>query len=303
MVDTKHDRYAGMGMNLRPLSVFREAASPRGYRWEDLRTNMTQLMSTGIEPARMFEDGLLLEGMRHHIFAGSEQGKTWLALWLAVQAIERGETVAYLDQENGAEIVSERLRALGLTDPEAFNHYEFLPMDTSRDAQDYYAEMLDCVQPTLIIFDSWAGFLSMCDFNEESNADIERWGNLYLMPPRQRHITTVMLDHPGHRSTNRARGAIRKRDVMDVQWKLSLSGRIDSGGTMTLDRGKNRLKGLPDKVRFAVGDSPDGFTFTRTDTDETATPSGTKREGVSGEGFQLMILNTKFGDNGATRSA
>jgi hypothetical protein len=79
MIDTKHrskDRYAGMGMNLRPLSGIREAPLPRRYAWESRRSDMTQLMSTGIEPARMFEDGLLLEGMAHHVYSGPEQGKT-----------------------------------------------------------------------------------------------------------------------------------------------------------------------------------------------------------------------------------
>ena len=61
---------------------------------------------------------------------------------------------------------------MGNTD--AFNYFEYLPMDTSRDAALNYAGMLDAIQPDLMIFDSWAGFLSLCDFSEDSNTDVER---------------------------------------------------------------------------------------------------------------------------------
>ena len=88
MINAKHDRYAGLGMNLRPLSGLRETAIPRGYTWEDRRSNMTHLLDTGVTPAKAFEDGILLEGMAHHFYSGPEQGKTWLALWLAVQATD-----------------------------------------------------------------------------------------------------------------------------------------------------------------------------------------------------------------------
>ena len=275
---------------------------PTGYRWEEHRSNMTQLMSEGVKPAKVFQDGVLLEGMRHTVFADNQQGKTWFALWLCVQAIERGETVVYLDQENGAETIAERLHKLGITNPDAFNHYPWLPMDTSPHTQKDYAGMLDAVQPDLLVFDSWAGFLSLCDLKEDVNADCERWSTLFLNPAMQRRITSVVLDHVGHGNRNRARGGKRKGDLFDVSWKLSLRGRIDTGATMTLDRKKNRRTELPDKVAFTVGDSPEGFRFERTDAPDAA-PSKAKGERVKGENFQLMILRKDFGEKGATRAA
>lgn len=72
-----------------------------------------QVIRQGIEPPKHLEADVLMEGAAHWFFGESESGKTWLMLWLIKRRIEAGNVVLYFDKENGAQIIGERLAALG----------------------------------------------------------------------------------------------------------------------------------------------------------------------------------------------
>src|SRR5215210_7849628 len=73
------------------------------------RFELSEAMQHGIAPPDIQEPGVLIRGNRHLLFGVTANGKTWVLLYLAKQAIKRGERVMYLDSEMGARVVVERL--------------------------------------------------------------------------------------------------------------------------------------------------------------------------------------------------
>ena len=62
----------------------------------------------------MLVDGMIPAGMVGSIHAAGGEGKTLVAIYLALQAMRRGFKVAFLDKENGAHIMRERFERNGL---------------------------------------------------------------------------------------------------------------------------------------------------------------------------------------------
>lgn len=265
------------------------------------RVLLARGMERGIEPPDVHEEGVLLAGKVHQLYAGPGVGKSWVGLWLSKRCIERGERVLYLDMENGQRIVSERLGLLEVDTSEVDHllYYHSSPSLALRaDDVRNYADLLDEVNPALVVFDSWANFLASAGLDENSNSDIARWAVGYTQPARNRGITVVVLDHVPHEG-NHSRGASRKKDEVDVQWKVYNTRPFDreSVGEIVLHREKDREAYLPPSVTFSVGGTPDGgFVFERcAGTFETQDGDGLTRT----QRKALMVLRTDFGESGA----
>jgi hypothetical protein len=115
--------------------------------------------SSGSKPEALI-DGVLFRGENHIIFGGAGQGKTMLACYIASELIKRGESVVYLDHENGAGRIFKRMHALGCTEEMLEEHFYYFedPASTLEDAPDY-REMLAEIRPSLVVFDSLFGFM------------------------------------------------------------------------------------------------------------------------------------------------
>jgi hypothetical protein len=254
----------------------------------------------GVEPPEELEPGVLLKGRVHQIFAGPGAGKTWLALWVAAQSIERGERVLFLDMENGRRIVAERLGALGVNTTNMDELLWYIPspnLSLTSPLSAAYVELLDMVRPDLIVFDSWINFLASAQLDENVAGDIASWAITYAHPARDRGITVVLLDHVPH-TANHARGSTRKKDEVDVQFRLSRRRPFDRGqlGEIVLHREKDREGWLPASVCFTVGSSGDGFVFRRSDADAGEPSGGDELTGAKGRAFEALC---SFGEHGA----
>jgi hypothetical protein len=231
------------------------------------RVLLSEGMRNGIEPPAVLEPGVLLQGKVHIIYAAAGKGKTMLALWLIKNALERGENVILFDSENGARTISERLVDLGLDPEKADEQLYYYPdpsLPLTQAAKRAYEALLDTVEPSLVIFDSFINFLAMAGLSENENTDVARWATVYAHPARSRDVTTAILDHVPHDGSH-ARGATRKKDEVDVMWRLAQAKPFDreTVGEITLVREKDREGWLPHTVTFSVGGSEDGITFRR----------------------------------------
>ncbi len=261
------------------------------------RFNLSDAMRHGIAPPDIQEPGVLIRGNRHLLFGVTANGKTWVLLYLAKQAIKRRERVMYLDSEMGARVVIERLKLLGVTAEEVDEYLYYFPFPTldPQNVRDY-EDALDEIEPELILFDSWAAFLSQAGLEENSNAEVESWAIRFLTTAKAREITSVVLDHTP-REDDRERGASRKREHVDVAWSVKqtkLFGR-DSVGEITLVRKKDRECWLPLTVKFAVGGGRDGFVFRPSAGMAGEAPGG----GQDVRAEILAVLVDQFGEAGA----
>ncbi|MDP9426848.1 MAG: AAA family ATPase, partial [Actinomycetota bacterium] len=228
---------------------------------------LDEIMREGVEDPEELVEGVLLKGKVHHLYADAGSGKSWTALGLASKVMEQGKTVVYLDKENGPRTMTDRLNLLGV-EPEKVKKLFIYHSDPSTSADEgirqAYEEMLDQDEPDLIVVDSWIGFLSDADLNENDSSDIQKWARWYLQPARRRGITVLVLDHVPHGAI-RSRGSGRKKEEVDVQWELHRSESFDRGtvGLVNLRRKKDREGWLPSKVAFRMGGGNDGFVFER----------------------------------------
>jgi hypothetical protein len=231
------------------------------------RVLLSEGMQKGIDPPAVLEPGVLLQGKVHIIYAAAGKGKTMLALWVIKNAIERRENVILFDRENGARTISERLVDLGLDPDTVDEHLYYYPdpnLPLTQAAKRAYEALLDTVKPSLIIFDSFINFLAMAGLSENENTDVAKWATFYAHPARSRDVTAVILDHVPHDGSH-ARGATRKKDEVDVMWRLAQAKPFDreTVGEITLVREKDREGWLPHTVTFSVGGSEEGITFRR----------------------------------------
>jgi hypothetical protein len=232
------------------------------------RTTLTDAIRNGVPEPEELEQDILIKGAAHQLFTGPGEGKTWVALWLIKRAIQREQTAMYFDQENGKRIVTERLQLLGVgenVDTHLY-YYDFPAMGIDSKDTALYREELDAVEPDLLVFDSWVGFLGACGLEENSNTDVEEWSNAYITPAKARDCAVVILDHVPH-DANRSRGATRKKDFVDVQWSLKKVQDFSRSnvGYIQLKLHKDRESWLPKNVGFSIGGTPEGFVMERSE--------------------------------------
>jgi hypothetical protein len=249
---------------------------------DDGRVLIGRVIREGIEPPAVLVDDVVLEGRTHAIYGPSGHGKTYVLLWLALRVLERGGPVIIFDNENYAPIISERLEQLG-ADPDALDrllyYYPDPELPTTNEGRARYEAMLDRIRPALVCFDSWISFLAVNGLDENSSNDISTFSAHYLLPARRRGVTTLVLDHVPHDGSH-ARGSTRKRDEVDVMWKLTRTQSFDRDrvGSLALNRIKDREGWLPQTVTFSIGgDERGGFVCSRSSgTIETEDEEGLK---------------------------
>lgn len=185
------------------------------------RADLAGALKAGVEPPEVLVEDNLLRGKVHCVYSVGGTGKTFYAAYLARRVLADGGKVVYFDQENGLRIMAERAEALGIT-PEMAERLYFFPFPTmplDLEVIEAFEELLDEIEPDLVIFDSWVNHLSMCGLDENSNTDIATWSNAYSSKCRHREIAALILDHVP-KDGDTARGAGRKRDYVDVMWYL-----------------------------------------------------------------------------------
>jgi KaiC/GvpD/RAD55 family RecA-like ATPase len=267
------------------------------------RVDLGKAISQGIDPPEELEPDILLKGKIHHLFGPSESGKTIVSLWLIKRRIEARQYVVFFDAENGPRTIAERLKQMG-ADPDLVKEYLiYLPFPTlnlsAQIRRDFYA-MLDRVKPVLIVFDSWASFLSAAGLSENENAEIEHWDNALTKHAKRRDIASVIVDHVPH-DQDRSRGGARKKEVADVQWRVKKTKEFnrDAVGEVLLINDKDREGWLPGSVKFSVGGSFGKLICQRS--------SGTIEDADDGELLAtdrkvLAVLCEEFGAKGASAS-
>lgn len=245
-------------------------AAPRWSRSpaiEGMIFNMGTLIRAGVDPPEELLPDILLVGKAHNIYAPGGVGKTWVLIWLAKELLSRGKRVAVFDLENGQRTYLERLEEAG-ANLEAldrnFAYGGFVSLDPAS-----YTRFLDEWKPDIVMFDSWIGFLAQYGKDENVSNDISAWAEAYSKPALKRGCAVLNLDHVPH-DHERERGSSRKRDEMDVVWKLTKLGDFDRENTATLamSRQKDREGWLPEKLTFEIGGDPGTGRFVMRRTDE-----------------------------------
>ena len=148
-------------------------------------------------------------GKTHTLYAASESGKSWVALYAVAQILTgdnwHNERVLYIDHEDDARSIGERLAALGvpnevISDTDRFRYVN--PTEPLTDKQgeiygtagDDLRALLDW-QPTFVVIDGVSEAMTEEGLDPISNSHVAQW---FRIAPRRFEKTgacVVMIDH------------------------------------------------------------------------------------------------------------
>jgi hypothetical protein len=138
---------------------------------------------------------LLYDGAIHTVSGETESGKTWLCLLAALQLMETGRSVVFLDFEDRADRVIGRLLALGATFPQLREHFDYVRPDRPLDDHGR-AQLAPAVTGTdLVILDGVTEAMTMHGFDLNSNADSATFQGLLPRWIADHGPAVVMIDH------------------------------------------------------------------------------------------------------------
>lgn len=264
-----------------PLTVADAAeGAVRPFRSADLAA----LLRDGVPPPELLCGDLLYRGGLHSISGPPDSGKTTVALWWLLHVTRQGLPVMFLDEEGGAELVAEKLAALGATEGDAamISYYPFPARTwTSADVREL-RRLVDEVKPAVVLWDSAAAFLSRAGFDENAAADVTKfWAQVLTPIAREHDAAVVVIDHDTKDTTvasRYARGSGAKLAACDVAFKVEIVQPFTrtQNGVMRMKVTKDRRGWL--HRSWAVGiDIGDGMRVRIAETEENSDGQGTEQ--------------------------
>ena len=227
--------------------LLRKAAEPiRHYR----RLDLTQPVP---EPRWLIED-LLYVGEAHILAADGGTGKSWLcqAMALAVAGTDntfmglpvvRHGPVVYVDEEQSADLVLQRLNALGY-DPDvhkALEYINFAGVDLLHEPEKLLEEVCD-IEPALLIIESLSEVTVGGD--ENSPRDMNMLMRKSIKPLARESGAAVLVTHHTTKDKEGVRGATSIRNAADqaIAMKFAESGGDETGNRIIFPH-KSRREG------------------------------------------------------------
>lgn len=196
----------------------------RPFRTADLAV----MVRDGVPPPDLLCGDLLYRGGLHSISGPPDSGKTTIALWWLLHEARAGRPVMFLDEEGGAELVAEKLIALGATPDDAtMISYHPFPARTWTPADvQALGGLVDDIKPAVVLWDSAAAFLSRAGFDENAAADVTKFWAQVLTPIAREHgAAVVVIDHDTKdtaTASRYARGSGAKLAACDVAYKVEI---------------------------------------------------------------------------------
>lgn len=200
-----------------------ESSFARSWRPVDLASVLdgTHERPTPSVGRRSDDVGLFYPGKCHTVVSESEGGKTWLALSAALDELNAGSHVVYIDFEDDEAGLVGRLLILGAHRDRIRERFHYLrptdPLGTGIHADDLN-DVLKTWVPTLGIVDGVTEAMTMHGLDPNKNDDAARFGRMLPKRIAATGAAAVSLDHVVKSSDNRGRyalGAAHKLNGID----------------------------------------------------------------------------------------
>lgn len=221
------------------------------------------LLDTELEPEEAdfltrTDGGRLIYAGKMHVFqAEPSSGKTWIALLAALEVLNVGGSVIYLDYEDTAKGILGRLLALGAEPPQVRERFSYMQPAGAFGATERLelGKLLDNLNPDLVVIDGVAEALARDGLSEDRAAEVVGWIEKLPRWISRTGAAVVMLDHvvkDREQQGRWARGSSAKLAAVDgasYQVKVTSSFSRHKAGTMKLVVAKDRPGGVG-----AIGD-------------------------------------------------
>ena len=176
------------------------------------------------------EDGnhLLYAGKINAIFGESESGKTWIALEAVRQEIEKGNIVFYIDFEDSAKGILNRLKTLRVPS-DRFKLFRYANPDEplGEGIGEIMRTEIMAYQPSLIVVDGVNAAMNLLGLDLEKNKDATTFSQKILKPLRVGGAAILTIDHVTKSKDNRGNYAIgaqsKRADIDGAAFAVSVS--------------------------------------------------------------------------------
>ena len=228
-----------------------------GLTLADFTQEVTLLDAEKLPPAFTRSDGatLLYEGRFNTLTAETAQGKSWLALMVAIERLRAGRNVFWLDYEDRPSTFATRLQKLNATDLIGTPELKW----ATGELTEYPLALAEALThlgggngPGLVVIDS-AGS-SGCP---SDGADVAPWMLANIKPWLNAGHTILLLDHVPKQRKDRPRGGIgsnaKLRDIDGAA--LYVEGKVWNGtqdGYIHIYNHKDRGGNLPGQLYDCV---------------------------------------------------
>ena len=236
----------------------------------DGRVDLWPFMSGGVPEPDWVVDGVILAGHVTLLHGEPGCGKTNVTLSFCRDLTAAGQPVFLVDEESGPTMTASRLANMGVSEEAvALVHYYPFAGITVEDA-DALVEAIRTAAPAMVVFDAMADMLSVSGLDENSSTDVTKWMvNIAVRIARDLGPAVVILDHNTKEQTNTkySRGSGAKKAKADAAWYVEKLAEFDATtvGRLALNRTKNRVGILPEKVVFTIGGEDGRFICHRFD--------------------------------------
>lgn len=150
---------------------------------------------------------LFYAGKVNGIIGESESGKTWIALEAVKQALIRGQRVLYMDFEDAAPGIVNRLKSLGVT---AFDNFAYMSPDEGLGtrAKLDLSETLQTIKPDMAVLDGFNAAMNVLGLDINSNNDATTFAQMLLKPVAATGVCLIYVDHVPKSKDARGKGGI-----------------------------------------------------------------------------------------------
>jgi hypothetical protein len=196
------------------------------------------------EPPTMLrrEDGncLLYPGRINAIFGESESGKTWLALEAIRQELEKNNIVFYIDFEDSARGILNRLKTMRVP-TDKFKLFRYANPDTKLEPGigELMRTEIMAYLPTLIVVDGVNAAMNLLGLDLEKNKDATEFSQRILKPLRVGGAGILTIDHVTKSKDNRGNYAIgaqaKRADIDGAAFAVSVAMPFGRGLDGALD--------------------------------------------------------------------
>jgi len=155
---------------------------------------------------RTDDQALFYLGKTNALSGEPEAAKGWVVLAGCKEQMDLGEFCLYLDFEDAAPGVVERLRALGATDEQIQNQFAYVRPDTAATVE--AVSNLPGIGTSLIVVDGITEAMSIQGLNLNDNKDVAAFVHLLPRPLSKMGGAVVLIDHVTKDRAGRGRGPI-----------------------------------------------------------------------------------------------
>lgn len=212
-VDAREKTSTTIGEVIPPKAIVKrqeaDPDAPNPYSSRDSRMFLDMAIFTSgdfkpLEPEYFSVAGafcLLYPGMTHCIFGDSGSGKTWIVLAQVAAELKAGRKVKYIDFENGAMTIGNRLRnTLGvpaeLLTPDHFKYMWFNDKPEANEVDEEAEEDYD-----LVIIDGVDASLALWGTDPNKATEIRAWYNEFPQRFADEGATVLSIDHTTKRAS------------------------------------------------------------------------------------------------------